>query len=133
MKITSVENICDCKILVINLFEGEKSDIDFVNEHVVNKNEFDAKFNSTYMLTTLGQYQAEKILILGCGKRGEFSENKALKIFAKAVKQLNSLKIKNAVFYMNFDFDWEKAGVIGAHIGNYSFDKYKNEKGSKKT
>jgi len=133
MKIISVGNFCDadCKVLVVNLFEGEKSKTDFINEHVVDKNEFEAKFNSTYLITTLGQYEADKILVIGCGKRNEFSENKAIRIFAKAVKQLNSLKIKKAVFDMDFDFDFTRAGVIGTHIGNYSFDKYKNEKNNK--
>lgn len=133
MKIFSVNNLKDipCNVLVINLFEGEKSGIDFVNTHVVVKNEFDGKFNSTYFLTTLSQYDFEKILIIGCGKRSEFNENKARRIVAKVVKQLNSLKIKKAVLDMDFGFDWAKIGVIGAHIGNYSFDKYKNEKNDK--
>ena len=133
MKIISVENICDAdsKVLVISLFEGEKSHIDFVNENVVNKGEFEAKFNSSYVLTTLGQFSKDKILIMGCGKRSDFNENKARRLIAKAVKQLNALKIKNAIFDMDFGFDWAKIGVIGAHIGNYTFDKYKNEKNNK--
>jgi len=133
MKIISVNDYKEltCNTLIINLFEGEKSSIDFVNEHVINKNEFDGKFNSIYLLTTVGQFDFEKILIIGCGKRSEFNENKARRVVAKVVKQLNSLKIKKAVFDMDFGFDWVKIGVISAHIGNYSFDKYKNEKNNK--
>ena len=133
MKIISVNDFkgANCDTLVVNLFEAEKSHFDFVNANLIDKGEFEGKFNTTYLLTTLGQFDFNKILLIGCGKRNDFNKDKARRIFAKVVKQLNTFKIKKAVFDMDFGLDWAELGVIGTHIGNYSFDKYKNEKNNK--
>jgi len=128
MLIKSIENYASINpdVLVVNLFEGEKTHIDFINQHV---NDFEGKFNTTYTLPTLGQFPVAKILIIGCGKRSDFNENKARLVIAKSIKKINEVfKAKKVAFDLDFGFDYGKTGAIGATIGNYSFDKYKTKK-----
>lgn len=115
-------------VLVVSLFENEATHVDFVNKFVVETKDFEAKYNTTYLLSTLGQFSVPKILVLGCGKRDEFNQNKARIVIAKAVKTLAALKLRRVAFDVDFGFDYGKFGTIGAYIGNYSFDKYKTKK-----
>lgn len=133
MIVKSIENFAQVNpdALVVSLFEGEKSHLEFINKFVVDKNCFDAKFNSFYPITTLEQHSVPRILVAGCGKRTEFNEDKARKVIAKAVKTLCDMQVKKVVFDMDFGFDYGKLGAIAAHIGNYAFDKYKNKKKDK--
>ena len=133
MIIKTVDNYSNVAVeaLVVSLFEGEKSHIDFVNQFVVDTKEFEGKYNTTYTLSTLGQFSIGKILVLGCGKRNEFNENKARILVAKAIKTLAGMKVKKVAFDLDFGFDYGKIGAIGAAIGNYYFDKYKTQKKDK--
>lgn len=130
MLVKSIESFTQVNpdVLVVSLFENSYTHIDFVNKNVVDTKDFDGKYNTTYLLPTLGQFETPKILVLGCGKREEFNENKARVVIAKAVKTLAALKMKKVAFDLDFGFDYGKFGTIGAYIGNYSFDKYKNKK-----
>lgn len=130
MLVQSIDNFTrvNSDALVVSLFEGESSHIDFVKTHVVETKDFEGQYNTTYLLPTLGEFPAPKILVLGCGKRAEFNQNKARILIAKAVKTLAALKLRRIAFDVDFGFDYGKSGTIGAYIGNYSFDKYKNKK-----
>ncbi len=130
MLIQSIDNFekVSPAVLVVSLFEGETTHVDFVNKHVVETKDFAGKYNTTYLLPTLGQFSVPKILVLGCGKRAEFNQNRARVLIAKAVKTLAAQKLRRVAFDLDFGFDYGKFGTIGAYIGNYSFDKYKNKK-----
>ena len=47
---------------------------------------------------------------------------------AKAVKKLQQIKAKNAVFDFDVNADYGKSAAIGAMIADYAYDKYKSEK-----
>lgn len=130
MLVQSIDNFekINPDVLVVSLFEGEATHVDFVNKFVVETKDFEGKYNTTYLIPTLGQFSAPKILVLGCGKRAEFNQNKARVLIAKAIKTVASLKLRRVAFDVDFGFDYGKFGTIGAYIGNYSFDKYKNKK-----
>lgn len=130
MLVQSIDNFekINPDVLVVSLFEGEATHVDFVNKFVVETKDFEGKYNTTYLIPTLGQFSAPKILVLGCGKRSEFNQNKARVLIAKAIKTLAPLKLRRVAFDVDFGFDYGKFGTIGAYIGNYSFDKYKNKK-----
>ncbi len=130
MLIKSIEHFSQVNpdVLVVNLFENCSSHVDFVNKFVVEPEEFDGKYNTTYLLQTLGQFPVAKILVLGCGKKEEFDSNKARVVIAKAIKTLAAAKAKKVAFDLDFGFDYGQIGAVGANIGNYSFDKYKNKK-----
>lgn len=130
MIVQSIDNFSNVNpdVLVVSLFENEATHIDFVNKYVVEAKDFDGKYNTTYLISTLGLFSVPKILVLGCGVRAEFNQNKARVLIAKAIKTLAALKLRRVAFDVDFGFDYGKFGTIGAYIGNYSFDKYKNKK-----
>ena len=64
------------EVLVINKFEGEKTSQELANKYVVEKDKFEGKFGQTYLMHTLGQIPADKILVVGFGKKEEFDHNK---------------------------------------------------------
>ena len=67
MLVQSIDNFTGVNpdALVVSLFEGESSHIDFVKIHVVETKDFEGQYNTTYLLPTLGQFPAPKILVLG--------------------------------------------------------------------
>lgn len=130
MKIKVSENVSNqaCEVLVINKFEGEKTSVELANKFAVDKDRFEGKFGETYLLHTLGQIPADKILIIGFGKKEEFDADKMRQTIAKSVKKLQQIKAKNACFDFDINANYGKSAAIGALIADYAFDKYKNKK-----
>lgn len=116
------------EVLVINKFEGEKTSQELANKYVVEKDKFEGKFGQTYLMHTLGKIPADKILVVGFGKKEEFDHNKMREAVAKAVKKLQQIKAKKAVFDFDVNADYGKSAAIGAIIADYAYDKYKSEK-----
>ena len=116
------------EVLVIGQYEGEKTSQELANTYAVEKDGFDGKFGATYLLHTYGQIPADKILIVGLGKKEEFDANKMREAVAKAVKKLKQIKAKKACFDFDINCDYGKSAAIGALIADYAFDKYKSEK-----
>lgn len=116
------------EVLVINKFEGEKTSCELANTYAVEKDNFEGKFGQTYLLHTLGKIPADKILIVGFGKKDGFDANKMTSAVAKAVKKLQQIHAKEACFDFDVMCDYGKSAVIGALIADYAFDKYKTEK-----
>lgn len=130
MEIKVLEEVKDqpCAVLVINQFEGEKTSQEIANTYAVDKDHFEGKFGQTYLLHTFGKIAADKILIVGFGKKEEFNANKMREAVAKAVKKLQQIHAKNACFDFDVNCDYGKSAAIGALIADYAFDKYKTEK-----
>ena len=116
------------EVLVVSQYEGEKTSQELVNTYAIEKDKFEGKFGQTYLLHTLGQNQADKILVIGLGKREDFNENKMREAVAKAVKKLHQIKAKQACFDLETVNDYGKSAALGALIADYAFDKYKSEK-----
>lgn len=116
------------EVLVVNQFEGEKTSVELANTYAVEKDGFEGKFGQTYLIHTLGQISADKVLIIGFGKKEEFDHNKMREAVAKAVKKLQQIKAKKAIFDFDVEPIYGKSAVIGALIADYAFDKYKSEK-----
>lgn len=116
------------EVLVIGKFEGEKTSQELANTYAVEKDGFEGKFGHTYLLHTFGKIPADKILIVGLGKKEEFDANKMREAVAKAIKKLQQIKAKNACFDFDINCDYGKSAAIGALIADYAFDKYKSEK-----
>ena len=128
MEIKSIKNIEKTEILVINKYENEKTAIDLINKYVVDKDNFEGKFGETYLIHTLENHIADKILVIGFGKRDEFDQNKMREAASKAVKKLQQIKAKKAIFDFDVNFDFAKSAVIGSMIADYAYDKYKSDK-----
>ncbi len=129
MDITISNDAKDVDVLVISMFEGEKTSQELANEFAIGQDGFKGEKGKTYLMQTYGKIPAKKILIAGCGKREDFTENTAREVAYKAVKKLQQIYAKTAVF--DFDFDYSKSVVIGAMIADYAFDKYKSEKSTR--
>lgn len=130
MEIKVSENVKNTpvEVLVINKFEGEKTSEELANTYAVDKDHFEGKFGQTYLLHTLGKIPADKILIIGFGKKEEFDHNKMREAVAKSIKKLQQIKAKKAAFDFDVNVDYGKSAAIGAMIADYAYDKYKSEK-----
>ncbi len=119
---------CDKEVLVINKFENELTSQELANQYAVEKDGFEGKLGTTYLLHTYGKEKFAKILVVGFGKKEEFNETKMTEAVAKAMKKLAQIKAKSACFAFENVEEYGKYAVIGAYIGDYAFDKYKSEK-----
>ncbi len=130
MEIKVSQNVKDTpvEVLVINKFEGEKTSEELANTYAVDKDHFEGKFGQTYLLHTLGKIPADKILIIGFGKKEEFDHNKMREAVAKSIKKLQQIKAKKAAFDFDVNVDYGKSAAIGTMIADYAYDKYKSEK-----
>lgn len=132
-----------CDILVVGLFE--KAEVlsgviasvdealgDIINEFVIKKDKFEAKFGHTYLLQTYGKIPAGKVLVVGLGEKEKFTPNKLRELSAKIVKKAEGIKAKKICIDLGkLEFDGFESGEMvaeGALIGEYSFDKYKTDK-----
>ena len=66
MEIKVLQDVKDIptEVLVINKFEGEKTSQELANKYAVEKDHFEGKLGHTYLLHTLGQTNADKILVM---------------------------------------------------------------------
>ena len=134
MEIKVVENAAsmEADILVVNLFEGEKTSNDLANKYAVDEDNFKGKFGETYLLHTLGNEPYRKVLIIGFGKKEEFCPNKLREAVAKSVKKSMQMEAKKVAFcFSGVDFDFSEQFTMGLYIADYKFDKYKSEKKDK--
>jgi len=134
MEIKVVENVTaiEADILVVNLFEGEKTTNDLANKYAVEEDNFKGKFGETYLLPTYGNAPYRKVLVIGFGKKEEFCPNKLREAIAKAIKKAMQMEAKEVAFALSgVDFDYSEQLAMGAFIADYKFDKYKSEKKDK--
>ena len=134
MEIKVVENVTaiEADILVVNLFEGEKTTNDLANKYAVEEDNFKGKFGETYLLPTYGEAPYRKVLVIGFGKKEEFCPDKLREATAKAIKKSAQMEAKKVAFaFSGVDFDYSEQFTIGVFIADYKFDKYKSEKKDK--
>lgn len=119
----------ECDILVVNLFEGEKTTQELANKYAIEEDKFEGKFGKTYLLPTYGGQKAKKILVVGFGKKEEFDPDKLRQATGKAIKKAIQMEAKTVAFeYTGVDFCYGEQFTYGVQIADYTFDKYKTEK-----
>ena len=134
MEIRVVNNTqeLECDALVVNKFEGENTTSEIANKYAVEEDKFEGKFGDTYVLPTYGQEKHRKVIVIGFGKKEEFTPNKLREAVAKAVKKAMSIEAKTVAFKLEgVEFDYSEQFTLGAKIADYKFDKYKSEKKDK--
>lgn len=134
MKIIIEGNVKEksCDILVVNQFQGEKTTEELANKYAIEEDKFEGKFGQTYLLPTYGKQAARKILVVGFGKKEEFNTDKFRLAVYKSIKKAVQMEAKTVAFdFSGVDFDWAEQFAYGCHIGDYTFDKYKNKKDKK--
>ncbi|MEI8129001.1 MAG: leucyl aminopeptidase [bacterium] len=139
------EQVCD--VLVVGMYEkteilkGVAASVDealgeIITKFVIEKDKFDAKFGSTYILQTYNKILANKVLIIGLGEKEKFTPNKLRELSAKIVKKASGIKAKKICIDLGkLEFEPSLSGQVvaeGALIGEYSFDKYKSKKETSK-
>ena len=131
MEIKVVENSknIESDILVVSMFEGEKTSSELANTYAIDQDNFKGKFGETYLLPTYGKEIYRKVLVLGLGKKAELNPNKLREAVAKAIKKAMQMEAKTVAFSLDgIEFDYSEQFAMGAFIADYTFDKYKSEK-----
>ena len=134
MKLTISENLREqkCDVLVINMFEGEKTSQELANKYALDEDNFKGKFKNTYLLQTYDKIPARKILVIGMGKKDEMSLDRAREIGAKVTNKIKSIHAKTVAIDFDEMEDYIGAIAEGLLIGDYKFDKYKSDKKEEK-
>ncbi|HYS44516.1 MAG TPA: M17 family peptidase N-terminal domain-containing protein, partial [Geobacteraceae bacterium] len=126
--------------LVVGCFENEP-DAPFVAEldqalggclsALYREGEFAGKLNRTSLIHTLGRTAAERLLLVGLGKRGELSRDRLRQAAGTAVQALRGTGVKRACSVLHLAAGdgegWLQAAVEGHLLGAYSFDRYKSD------
>lgn len=134
-------------VLVLGVFEDDKvlseqqkmlddSTGGLISDYLLKKEGFSAKFGENCTLPTFLKVPADKIMILGLGKKKDFSTNKLRELSAKMIKLLEkTLNTKNATCELlglscgNFSAQEASVAITeGVFMGQYDFEKYKNKK-----
>lgn len=134
MELTISENLREqkCDVLVINMFEGEKTSQELANKYALDEDNFKGKFKNTYLLQTYDKIPARKILVIGMGKKDEMSLDRAREIGAKVTNKIKSIHAKTVAIDFDEMEDYIGAVAEGLLIGDYKFDKYKSDKKEEK-
>jgi leucyl aminopeptidase len=128
------------RALVVGCFENEP-DAPFVAEldqalggclaALYREGEFAGKLNKTSLIHTLGRTAAERLLLVGLGKRGELSRDRLRQAAGTAVQALRGAGVKSACSVLHLAAvggeGWLQAAVEGHLLGSYSFDRYKSD------
>ena len=136
-----------CNALVIGVFEDDKTltqsqkKLDsslggLISDYIIKKEGFKGKFADSEILPTYSKIPADKIMLVGLGKKKEFSGTKLTELSAKIIKQLEkTLNIKSICIELlglqAKNFDAQKCAQAiseGILIATYDFDKYKSKK-----
>ncbi len=92
-----------------------------------NKKEFTGAPNKVKLVHTLGRIAPERVLLVGLGKRAEFSVEKVRQATGTAMQSLRIPGIKNVGALIPGGIGYVKAAVEGFSLGAYSFDMYKTK------
>jgi leucyl aminopeptidase len=91
--------------------------------------EFTGKLNKTLMLHTFGRVAAQRLLLVGLGKKGDLSRDRLRQAAGTSVQALRGAGVKKADSVLHLaaggGAGWLAAAIEGHILGGYSFDRYK--------
>ncbi|WP_311352769.1 M17 family peptidase N-terminal domain-containing protein, partial [Aggregatibacter segnis] len=103
----AVNQAADC--LIVSIFEEKnlsQSAVE-INEisdnyllHLVESGELSGKLGQTTLLRNVPNLAAERLLIVGCGKRGELNERQFKQLMQKTAQALKETQAKSAVSFL---------------------------------
>jgi leucyl aminopeptidase len=100
-------------------------------QQIWKQNDFEGKLYQTAILYPRGNANIRRVILVGLGKREDFSADKMRSAGAKAGQTARSLKVKSLAVAMDADelgLSWEiatEASVVGAILGLYQFTDFK--------
>jgi leucyl aminopeptidase len=98
---------------------------------LIGSHDFEAKPSQVSVIYARGSLPAKRIVLVGLGKRGEFTLEKLRAAFAKALQHLRNLNIKEAATSVDADFPLypkdrvAQAVVEGSLLGLYQYAPFK--------
>lgn len=144
-----VENISlteiKCDLLVVNLFEGMRASAGAtgaadkaLSGHIsklIKLKEIDGKAKTGTLIHTFGKIPADRVVVVGLGKKEDFGLEEVRTAAAKAIRIAKEVKAKKVASIVHgagvggIKAGWAaQATVEGAILGAYEFDGHKSEK-----
>jgi leucyl aminopeptidase len=130
-----------CRVLVVGCHEqeGVGQELAQLDEALagsisllLGQREFTGKLLTTKLLHTLGRLPAERLLLVGLGKRDELTQERLRRAAGAAAQALRQHKLPSATSLLHqalgADAAAVDAAVTGLVLGNYSFDDYKSDR-----
>jgi leucyl aminopeptidase len=131
--------------IIVPVFEEKENIPSFFNiinslmdgalDKIFKKNYFKSKLNEIYLLPTYGKIGIENIVLVGLGKKKEFSLQNIFQIIGIIGLFLKKSRFKSAIFpiyepFLSFLPKKDLSKVLSQEIfyANYSYNKYKSEK-----
>ena len=127
--------------LIIGVFEEDKNlpgwikslpdKVDLLLKNAVKEDDYKGKFGHTLLVRGSANSKIRKILLIGLGKRDDWSEEQARKAAGKsrtALKSFRIRKVASSLFGWEVDPSIAKAQVEGFILSGYTFNKYKSKK-----
>ena len=123
---TPVEKV-ETEALLISVFEDRK-ETRFGAADLVDTGEVAGKSSEITLLHNVPGVAARRVLLVGAGKRTQFTSAQQRKIIATAARHLKSKSVKKIAFALDPEFtaaDYASAAVEGAILGDYEPDRLK--------
>ena len=122
-----------------NEFSQRFNEIDLAAQGYLNRliqsGELTGKLGQTLLLRDLPGVATKRVLIVGCGKKGELTERRYNQLIQSMLKALNNANIREVVSYLteieikDRDLYWNVRFAIEIiEHTNYRFDRFKSEK-----
>ncbi|MCK4588855.1 MAG: leucyl aminopeptidase [Nanoarchaeota archaeon] len=127
-------------LLVIGMFEKDQPDkhldeaLDNEISSLIKSEEFKGEAGQIKVITTLNKLPARKLLLVGLGKKKEFTLEKLRRAAAASAKAVRNLNIKiytttlQSTILDKITLDKAKAVVEGTLLGLYQFTQFKTDK-----
>ncbi len=123
-------------LLIIGIFEGEQDfphskdlgpEVSNSIKELLENKEFRGIFGSSVIFYSLGGEPMKKIMLLGLGKRGKFTNETARICAGKAAQKARELNLKefSILPFSDLEEDLIEAMAEGIALALYSFDRYK--------
>lgn len=136
----------ECDVLIVGMLEesGDTTNgMDLINDafggrinEIIKEEEFKGSRCKTLLIRSSGEVAAKKIIIVGLGKKEDLSHETVRQASAAALNLSKAVKAKTICSVLlgldGEDVNAKRSGQAmteGVMLGNYSFDKYKKEKG----
>ena len=137
-----------CDLLVVNEFEGVNTPaggtgavnkaLGGLVQELIGREKFKAEFGECLVFRTHGKIPAQKVMVLGLGKRKEFDIEKVRQLAAITIQKARDLKARTVVSIVHGagiagldPAECSQAMCEGAFLANYRFLKYKKSEAKK--
>jgi leucyl aminopeptidase len=110
-----------------DLFSSLDKALDGLLERLYSSREFTGKAGATRLIHTFGKVAAERLLLVGLGKKGELDAERLRQAAGNAVQALKRAKVASfaSVLHISSVESAIESTCEGALLGSYSFDLYK--------